>query len=136
MTDKQQAILDFIRACDGEGEPPPTIREIMDTVGISSTSVVDYHLGALTRAGYITRNRTVSRGIRLAGKASSKLSELAEALRVVQVQIADLQAEMKRLRQTIKAAQTGESAHWVPNGPDQPAPSEADWQAMNRLARG
>lgn len=127
MTDKQQAILDFIRACDEEGEPPPTIREIMDIVGISSTSVVNYHLDALARAGHITRNRTVSRGIRL--KGASGMEKLAEAVRVMQVQIADLQAEMKRLRQTIKAAQTG------PNGPNQPAPSEADWQAMNRLAR-
>lgn len=117
MTDKQQAILEFIRACDEEGEPPPTIREIMDVVGISSTSVVNYELDALVSAGHITRNRTVSRGIRLAGKASSKLSELAEALRVVQVQIADLQAEMKRLR--VMAT----------------APSEADWQALNRAAR-
>lgn len=100
MTDTQQAILTYIRACDEAGEPPPTIREIMDETGISSTSVVNYNLDALKRDGHITRNRTVSRGIRLAGESElAKLTrQLAEIVQVHQVQIADLQAEVGRLR--------------------------------------
>lgn len=100
MTDNQQSILEYIRACDDEGEPPPTIREIMDVLGISSTSVVNYNLDALERDGHITRNRTVSRGIRLAGGSElAKLTrQLAEIVQVHQVQIADLQTEVGRLR--------------------------------------
>lgn len=112
MTDTQQSILEFIRACDDEGEPPPTIREIMDVLGISSTSVVNYNLDALEKGGHITRNRTVSRGIRLAGKASGRLVELAETVRVMQVQIADLQKEVGRLRWVVEMPESSDNADW------------------------
>lgn len=126
MTDNQQSILEYIRACDDEGEPPPTIREIMDVLGISSTSVVNYNLDALERDGHITRNRTVSRGIRLAGKSGGKLAELAESVRVMKVQIADLQTEMRRLRGVVET---------TPDNADDPWESpEGDWQRMNREA--
>lgn len=101
MTANQQAILEFIQACADEGEPPPTIREIMDVTGISSTSVVDYNLDALARDGCITRNREVSRGIRLTPDAREPAAKLAEAVRVMQVQIEDLQTEVRRLREIV-----------------------------------
>src|SRR5262249_41241797 len=46
---------------------PPSIREIGQAVGISSTSVVDYNLRALERNGLIRRDREVSRGLGLVG---------------------------------------------------------------------
>jgi repressor LexA len=46
---------------------PPSIREIGDRVGISSTSVVDYNLRVLERDGYIRRDKEVSRGLELVG---------------------------------------------------------------------
>jgi repressor LexA len=62
----------------GENGYPPTIREIGRFVGISSTSVVNYNLDALQRLGYIYRDRTVSRGLRLAQdeESSAVLSNL------------------------------------------------------------
>jgi repressor LexA len=51
----------FIR----EKDYPPSIRDIQDACGISSTSVVDYNLKALERMGYIRRDREVSRAIEL-----------------------------------------------------------------------
>jgi SOS-response transcriptional repressor LexA len=113
VTDNQQAILEFIRACANEGEPPPTIREIMEATGISSTSVVNYNLDALQRDGHITRRREFSRGIRLAddGEAGSKLARLSELVQVQQVQIADLQAEMKRLRQMVENARSNSASY-------------------------
>jgi repressor LexA len=65
LTEKQQKILGFVREFTRENQYPPTIREIGADVGISSTSVVNYNLNALQREGYITRDRTISRGIRL-----------------------------------------------------------------------
>jgi repressor LexA len=47
---------------------PPSIRQIQDACEISSTSVVDYNLRALEKAGYIRRDREISRGIELVGK--------------------------------------------------------------------
>jgi repressor LexA len=60
-------ILDFIRNFIQEKDYAPTIAEIKKGVGISSSSVVDYHLNALEREGSITREAEVSRGIHVSG---------------------------------------------------------------------
>lgn len=65
LTDRQQAILDFIRDFSGRTKYPPTIREIGKSVGISSTSVVNYNLNVLEKQGLIARDKTISRGIKL-----------------------------------------------------------------------
>jgi repressor LexA len=65
LSEKQQAILRFLRVYQDRKDRPPSIREIQDACGISSTSVVDYNLRLLERAGYIRRDREVSRGIEL-----------------------------------------------------------------------
>src|SRR5512139_4032476 len=67
LTDRQQAILDFIRSFSVKTKYPPTIREIGKSVGISSTSVVNYNLNVLEKQGLIARDKTISRGIKLAG---------------------------------------------------------------------
>ena len=66
LSERQSKILDFLKIFTLDNGYPPTIREIGKAVGISSTSVVNYNLDALQRTGYIYRDRTVSRGIRLA----------------------------------------------------------------------
>jgi repressor LexA len=65
LTDRQQAILDFIRSFSVKTRYPPTIREIGKSVGISSTSVVNYNLNVLEKQGFIMRDKTISRGIKL-----------------------------------------------------------------------
>ncbi len=65
LTDRQQAILDFIRDFSGKTKYPPTIRESGKSVGISSTSVVNYNLNVLEKQGRIARDKTISRGIKL-----------------------------------------------------------------------
>ncbi|HLF79819.1 MAG TPA: transcriptional repressor LexA [Dehalococcoidia bacterium] len=68
LSSKQQAILRFIRDFIREKDYPPSIRDIQDGCGISSTSVVDYNLKALERSGHIKRDREVSRAIELVGR--------------------------------------------------------------------
>ena len=80
LTDRQQAILDFIRDFSGRTKYPPTIREIGKSVGISSTSVVNYNLNVLEKQGLIARDKTISRGIKLA-------TDTAEALPIETVRI-------------------------------------------------
>lgn len=80
LTDRQQAILDFIRDFSGKAKYPPTIREIGKSVGISSTSVVNYNLNVLEKQGLIARDKTISRGIKLMGEASDVPS--VETLRI------------------------------------------------------
>src|SRR5512145_123630 len=67
ITDRQQAILEFIRSTVETRGIPPSLREIGLKFGIRSTNGVDKHLAALERAGVITRERGRSRGIALAG---------------------------------------------------------------------
>src|SRR3954462_14561511 len=65
LSERQKNILKYIESYVDERGYPPSIREIGDRVGISSTSVVDYNLRVLERDGYIRRDREVSRGLEL-----------------------------------------------------------------------
>lgn len=65
LTPRQRRIIMVIRDFTAEYGYPPTIRQIGEAVGISSTSVVSYNLSVLQRKGYLTRDRDVSRGLRL-----------------------------------------------------------------------
>jgi len=67
LSERQNNILKYIRTYVDERGYPPSIREIGDRVGISSTSVVDYNLRVLEREGHIRRDREVSRGLELVG---------------------------------------------------------------------
>jgi len=71
ITSRQEKMLRFIRQYLRENNFPPTIREIGEAVGISSTSVVNYNLNALEKKGLIERDRNVSRGLRLVGEDST-----------------------------------------------------------------
>ncbi|MBN1660200.1 MAG: transcriptional repressor LexA [Anaerolineae bacterium] len=67
LSERQQNILQFIREFIADNHFPPTIREIGQEVGISSTSVVKYNLDALEKKGLIERDGDISRGIRVVG---------------------------------------------------------------------
>lgn len=64
-----QKILDFIRRFVADRGYPPSVRDIQEGVGISSTSVVKYNLNKLEKEGYIMQDKKVSRGIRLVKRA-------------------------------------------------------------------
>lgn len=72
LSSKQEKILRFIDRFLEEHPYPPSIREIQAACGISSTSVVDYHLRALERKGYLRRRRDVSRAIELLEKGGGR----------------------------------------------------------------
>lgn len=82
LSDRQKNILKYIEAYVDERGYPPSIREIGDRVGISSTSVVDYNLRVLERDGYIRRDREVSRGLELVGGARAQRQALPRLVRV------------------------------------------------------
>jgi repressor LexA len=65
LSERQRKILQFIVSFVSENEFPPTIREIGEQVGISSTSVVNYNLAKLEELGLISRRKEVSRGLAL-----------------------------------------------------------------------
>jgi repressor LexA len=70
LSDRQMAILDYIDQFLSENDYPPTIRDIQNALGISSTSVVDYNLNVLEQRNHIRRNRNISRGIEVSHRPS------------------------------------------------------------------
>ncbi len=68
LSPKQHDILAFLRDFVEEKDYPPSIRDIQEGCGISSTSVVDYNLRKLEEMGHIRRDREVSRGIEILGR--------------------------------------------------------------------
>jgi repressor LexA len=65
LTERQLAILDYIRSQLTACGRPPTVREICKAFGIASPRGVSDHLLALETKGYIRRARLKSRGIEL-----------------------------------------------------------------------
>lgn len=82
LSERQKNILKYIEAYVDERGYPPSIREIGDQVGISSTSVVDYNLKVLEREGRIRRDREVSRGLELVGSQRSSRQAAPRVLRI------------------------------------------------------
>ena len=71
LSGKRQQIIDFILQFSEEKGYPPTVRDIQSGCGISSTSVVDYHLKVLEKEGHLRRDPEVSRGIGLPGRTAA-----------------------------------------------------------------
>ncbi len=65
LSERHVKILKFLDEYQKKFGFPPSIREIGDKTGISSTSVVNYYLAQLETQGYIEREKNISRGIRL-----------------------------------------------------------------------
>jgi len=74
LSERQVKILEVLERFHFQNGYPPSIREICDKTGISSTSVVNYYLNQLEEGGYIERDGRVSRGIRLVKPLSETLA--------------------------------------------------------------
>lgn len=66
-TERQQKILDVIREFTSERGYPPSVREIGERVGLSSSSTVQSHLKTLERNGHLRRDPTKPRALVPAG---------------------------------------------------------------------
>ncbi len=65
LTDRQNKILDYIRYVTKVRNYPPSVREIGEAVGLSSSSTVHNHLNQLERRGLIRRDPSKSRTVQL-----------------------------------------------------------------------
>lgn len=65
LSDRQQKVLDYLRATIHEKGYAPSVRDICRDVGIKSTSTVHAYLKKLTAMGLIEMDNTISRSIRL-----------------------------------------------------------------------
>ena len=63
LTDRQREVLEIIEQCQRERGYPPSVREIGEAIGLTSTSTVHAHLSTLQRLGYLRRDPTKPRAI-------------------------------------------------------------------------
>ena len=67
---RRQRIMDYIAGTIRARGYPPSVREIATAVELASPSAVHHHLAALERDGYLERDATHSRAIRLTPRAA------------------------------------------------------------------
>lgn len=79
LTEKQQAILEFIaRSVESRGYPP-SMREIGDAVGLSSLSSVTHQLSRLELGGYIRRDPNRPRALEILVELAVTSSVITDA---------------------------------------------------------
>lgn len=74
LSQRQTAILDFIKSELRKKGYPPSVREIGDAVGLLSSSTVHGHLQTLEEKGYIRRDPTKPRAIEILDGLTSEES--------------------------------------------------------------
>ena len=67
LTERQRKVLEVIRASVTERGYPPSIREIGDAVGLTSTSSVAHQLRTLERKGFLRRDPNRPRAVDVRG---------------------------------------------------------------------
>ena len=67
FTARRRQILDFIATTIEQRWYPPTVREIGAEIGLKSSSSVHYHLKQLEKEGYLTRDGSLTRALRVSG---------------------------------------------------------------------
>lgn len=81
LTDRQGEILDFIKRYLSEHGYPPTVRDIGQAVGLTSSSTVHAHLANLEKAGAIRRDPTKPRALEVLGdKVGARMSAAVGAV--------------------------------------------------------
>ncbi len=65
LTKKQQIVYNYIYDTIKETKIPPSVREICEAVGVSSTATVHTHIATLETKGYIKRNKQKNRAIEI-----------------------------------------------------------------------
>ena len=83
LTGKRQEILEFIGQRVRDRGYPPSVREIGEAVGLTSSSTVHAHLAVLQAEGYLVRDPTKPRAIEVRYDPASKAAMAARPVRHV-----------------------------------------------------
>ncbi|MCD6356419.1 MAG: repressor LexA [Anaerolineaceae bacterium] len=74
LSKRHELILAFLENFQRENGYSPSIREIGGSIGVRSTSLIDYYLKQLEEKGYISREQHISRSICLLKQIEKKIS--------------------------------------------------------------
>jgi repressor LexA len=83
LTGKRREILEYISESLRERGYPPSVREIGDAVGLTSSSTVHAHLAILQREGYLRRDPSKPRAIEVRYDPTSRAAVAARPVRHV-----------------------------------------------------
>lgn len=65
LSERLRKIMVFLTAFVRDNGYSPNIREIGESINVSSTSLIDYYLNQLEQLGYIARDKHIARSIRV-----------------------------------------------------------------------
>jgi repressor LexA len=83
--------MEFLTAFQSDNRYSPSIREIGESIGVKSTSLVDYYLRQLEEMNYIDRDEHISRSIRvLRPMYAAATEQVTKAARKVSEAVNDL----------------------------------------------
>lgn len=97
LSDRHKKILEYLDEYQNLNGYPPSIREIGERTGITSTSVVNYYLAQLEKSGYIERESHISRGIRLVKPLEQTVADVGGQLTRTAQKVAETIDEMLRI---------------------------------------
>jgi len=83
MSNRQSAILEFIKNEVKDKGYPPSVREIGEAVGLASSSTVHGHLDRLEKKGLIRRDPTKPRAIEITDGEQDPVVQFAQSVRSV-----------------------------------------------------
>ncbi|MDR1013983.1 MAG: transcriptional repressor LexA [Coriobacteriales bacterium] len=72
LSERQQDILDFLEGFIAKNGYPPSVREIGEAVGLSSSSTVHSHLNTLENKGFIRRDPSSARALTITGQGGRR----------------------------------------------------------------
>ena len=90
INERHQKILEYLARRQENKGYPPSIREIGEATGISSTSVVTYYLKQLEELNMIERDHNVSRGVRLYIQLKKSINKATESAREIASNIQEM----------------------------------------------
>lgn len=83
LTERQRQVLQFIKDEIRAKGYPPSVREIGEAIGLSSSSTVHGHMQRLEEKGYIRRDPTKPRAIEVRGEVGMELASRTMSVPVV-----------------------------------------------------
>ena len=89
LSERHRKIMDFLDRFQDQSGYSPSIRQIGDSIGVKSTSLIDYYLNQLQQMGFIDRDEHVSRSIRVL-KTPSAAQRVTEVVRTATNALADM----------------------------------------------
>lgn len=91
LSERHRKIIDFLNRFQEQSGYSPSIRQIGDSIGVKSTSLIDYYLNQLQQMGFIERDEHVSRSIRILKPAyPTAVQRVAEVVRTTATAINDM----------------------------------------------